>query len=193
MSRRISPGKRTHGESHTRLHNVWCGMNDRCNPNNTGSERYGKRGIRVCDEWYSYEAFAKWARENGYKEGLTIERIDVNGNYCPENCKWIPLVAQARNRRTTHWVIYKGERMSLAEACERAGLPYKQVFWRMRRGGWSFEKAISVPMGQDLGIREHEHSCAVCGKMFVSRSGKSLYCSLECYRVVKNAARRKNG
>lgn len=187
---RISPGKKTHGESHTRLHNIWCGINNRCDPNHISAERYGKRGIKICDEWQSYEAFAAWAVENGYNDGLTIERIDVNGDYCPENCAWVTLGKQARNRRTTHWVIYDGKKMSLAEACEIAGLPYKQVFWRMRRAGWSFEKAISTPMGADKGIKESMHMCVVCGDEFISHSPQSKYCSLNCYREYKNACRR---
>lgn len=187
--KRKSPGKRTHGESHTPLHNIWCGINNRCDPMHTHSEKYGKRGITVCEEWHSYEDFAKWARENGYKKGLTIERIDVNGNYCPENCTWIPQGQQARNRRTTHWVMYQGKRMSLAEACEIAGLPYKQVFWRMSRAGWSFEKAISTPMGATIGTKEHTNICIVCGKTFTSFSKASKYCSHDCYLVYRRAKR----
>lgn len=187
-----SPANKSHGESHTKLHNTWCEINKRCNPKNKASKRYGKRGIHICDEWKSYEAFAAWARGNGFREDLTIERIDVNGDYCPENCTWIPMEKQARNRRTTHWVTYEGERMSLAEACERAGLPYKQVFWRMRRAGWPFEKAISVPIGADLGIKEYSKTCVVCGNVFTSRSNHSKYCSTECFRIIKNA-KRKSG
>ena len=182
MKRYVS-GVRTHGESHTRLHNIWCGMNNRCDPAHahTSSDKYGKRGIRVCDEWWNYEKFAEWARNNGYQDGLTIERIDVNGNYCPENCKWIEFRKQARNRRTTHWVVYNGKKMSLAEACEIAGLPYKQVFWRMARAGWSFERAISTPMGADNGFREKTKTCVICGKTFTSLSNRKMYCSHECY------------
>ena len=136
-----------HNESHTPLHNIWCGMNKRCNPNKKSCKNYGDRGIKVCEEWSEYEAFANWARENGYREGLSIERIDVNGDYCPDNCTWIPMEKQARNRRTTHWVEYRGERMSLAEACERANLPYKQVFERIVKRKWPVDLALSVPMG----------------------------------------------
>jgi hypothetical protein len=121
-------------------------MNDRCNPNHADSKGYGKRGITICDDWKTYENFAEWARNNGYSDNLTIERIDVNGNYCPENCTWIPLAQQARNRRTTHWVEFNGRRMSLAEACEIAGLPYKQVFERIVKRHWEVEKALTVPM-----------------------------------------------
>ena len=134
-----------HGESHTHLHNVWCGMNNRCNPNHANTRGYGERGIIVCEEWKDYAKFAEWARTNGYEEGLTIERIDVNGNYCPENCCWIPHGEQARNRRTTKWVEWQGRKMSLAEAAEIAGLPYKQVHFRLKHG-WDLEKALTTPL-----------------------------------------------
>lgn len=137
-------GKR-HGMSHTPIHDIWCGINNRCNPNHAHSERYGKRGITVCAEWAVFENFRDWAFANGYKEGLTIERKDVNENYCPENCTWIPLAEQARNRRTTRWVEYCGRKMSLAEAAEIARLPYKQVHFRIKHG-WSVEKALSEPL-----------------------------------------------
>lgn len=135
----------THKESHTHLHNVWCGMNNRCNPNHKHCKGYGDRGIGVCKEWEDYEKFAKWARSNGYKEGLSIERIDVNGDYCPENCTWIEKEKQARNRRTTFWIDFRGRRMSLAEAAEIVGLPYKQVHYRIKHG-WSIEDALNTPL-----------------------------------------------
>ena len=152
-----------HGESHTHLHNIWCGMNNRCNPDHKDSENYGGRGIRVCDEWASYEAFSDWARNNGYEEGLTIERKDVNGNYCPENCTWIPMEKQARNRRTTHWVEWKGRKMSLAEACEIAGLPYKQVFERIVKHKWSLEDALATPMRDPHAKSELHRKCDELG------------------------------
>jgi hypothetical protein len=92
-----------------------------------------------------YENFRDWALKNGYELGLTIERIDVNGNYCPENCKWIPLSKQARNRTTTKWVDYEGRTMSLAEAAELSGLPYKEVHLRIKNG-WSEYDALHTPL-----------------------------------------------
>ena len=139
----------SHHESHTRLHNIWCDVGKRC----THHERYAGRGISRCKEWDNYETFAKWARENGYNDGLTLERINVNGNYCPENCKWIPLAEQARNRRTTFWVEYNGRKMSLAEAAEIAKLPYKQVHFRIKQG-WSIEKALSTPLKKESEIHK---------------------------------------
>lgn len=147
------PRNKTHNESHTRLHNIWCGMNNRCDPTHAHTERYGKRGISICEEWKQYENFASWARHNGYKDNLTIERKDVNGDYCPENCTWIELKKQARNRCTTHWVNFQGREMSLAEACEIANMPYKQVFERITKLNWSVETALMTPMHfKSLGI-----------------------------------------
>ena len=134
-------GNRMHGESHTRLHNIWCDMHKRCKFH----KKYGGRGIKVCEEWSKYEQFAKWARENGYDDYLTIERVDVNGDYCPQNFKWIEFSKQARNRTTTKWVNYQGKDMSLAEAAEISGIPYKQAHARIKKG-WSVEKALSEPI-----------------------------------------------
>lgn len=132
---------RFHRESHTRLHNIWCDMRKRCRHH----PMYAGRGIKVCDEWLEYENFARWARENGYEDSLTIERIDVNGDYCPQNCKWIAFNKQARNRTTTKWVTYMGREMSLAEAAEISGVPYKVVHARLKKG-WSLEKSLSEPL-----------------------------------------------
>lgn len=130
-----------HGESHTPLHNIWCGINKRCKHH----KRYAGRGIRICEDWSIYENFRDWSLSNGYEDGLTIERIDVNGDYCPENCKWIPFGKQARNRTTTKWVEYEGKTMSLAEAAELAGLPYKEVHLRIKKG-WSEYDALHTPL-----------------------------------------------
>lgn len=96
-----------HHKSHTRLYNVWNGMRQRCNdPNHKSYSNYGGRGIKVCDEWSEYSVFEKWALDNGYdvnaEYGIcTLDRIDVNGNYSPDNCRWVDIPTQAKNKRNS--------------------------------------------------------------------------------------------
>jgi len=92
---------RTHGESKTRLYSTWKAIKNRChNPNSSDYPQYGARGVSVCDEWRdSYEAFRDWALANGYSDELTIDRIDNNGNYTPDNCRWTTHTVQSRNTR----------------------------------------------------------------------------------------------
>lgn len=93
-----------HGHRHERLYWVWLGIKQRCtNPKSKDYPHYGGRGIKRCPEWNDYAMFREWAMNNGYAPGLTIERLDVNGNYCPENCAWIPKAEQGKNTtRTTN-------------------------------------------------------------------------------------------
>lgn len=114
---RMSNGNITHGMTGTRLYRVYKGMRDRCYyPNSDRYNAYGGRGIRICKEWLEDKnKFFEWALQNGYRDDLTIERIDVNGDYCPENCKWIPMSEQYKNKQSNY------HRLPNAYNAERGG------------------------------------------------------------------------
>ena len=144
----------THGETGTRLYNVWCGMRRRCTtPSDTNYRFYGARGIKVCKEWQSYEVFKEWAVESGYKDAergkFTLDRIDPNGNYEPSNCRWIDMKSQANNRRNSVILTYNGEAYTLRQWSEKLGICYGTLQWRYREG-WSVEEILS-PLKREKG------------------------------------------
>lgn len=120
-------------------------MKNRCyKPNTTYYEYYGGRGISICDEWRtSYEAFRDWAVSSGYMDGLTIDRIDVDGNYEPSNCRWVTGVAQANNRRSNRNYTYNGGTHDLTEWAKLRNINPKTLFSRIY-AGWDFERAITT-------------------------------------------------
>lgn len=124
-----------HGGAGTRLYEIWCSMRKRCNnPNASRYHLYGGRGIKVCEEWNTFPPFQEWAEKSGYADDLTLERQDVNGNYCPENCTWATMKRQCRNRRTNVLIELDGESHTLVEWCEKLGLNYHTVYSRIHRG-----------------------------------------------------------
>lgn len=140
--------KRSHGLSATKLYRVWGGMKSRCNnQKDEAYHNYGGKGIRVCDEWNNdYVVFNEWAKSNGYKSGLTIERKDCNGNYCPENCTWIPKSDQSNNTSRSIRIEFEGKIMTLKDWSVHLNVPYARIQSRIKQRGWSIEKTFKTPL-----------------------------------------------
>lgn len=134
------------GGSDTRIYRIWAHIKDRCyNKNHKSYADYGGRGITVCDEWLeSSKAFYDWSIANGYKDGLTIDRIDNNKGYYPDNCRWTTSKIQANNTRWNHNITYKGETKSIQLWGEELGIKPNTLLYRIRRG-WSIERAFTTP------------------------------------------------
>lgn len=140
-----------HGDTRTRLYDIWSHMKSRCSrPYDPRYKDYGGRGISVCEEWQMYGSFQKWAIENGYKDDLTIERIDNDKNYCPENCTWIPKSDQAKNRRINVMYTENGVTRNMREWAKIKGINYGTVQCRRKRG-WTLEKALNTPVKKYCG------------------------------------------
>lgn len=120
-----------------RIYNIWIRMKQRCYGSHTNDyPRYGGRGISVCEEWkQSFPAFYEWAMSHGYTDELSIERMDVNGDYCPANCKWIPMREQAKNKSNSHWITYKGESKILADWARTIGIETSLLRYRLKHWG----------------------------------------------------------
>lgn len=128
--------RNTDGFSGTKLKSVYMNILDRCyNAKNHAYKDYGGRGISVCDEWlHDFKAFYDWAMSNGYKEGLTIERINVNGEYAPENCRWATKKEQASNRRSNHLVNYNGKDYTVSQLADMLQVNRSTIYYRLKRG-----------------------------------------------------------
>ena len=134
-----------HNLTNTRLHRIWEKMHGRCFcPTSQDYTNYGGRGITICEEWKNdFKAFYDWAMANGYKDNLTIDRINVNGNYEPSNCRWVGAKVQQRNRRNNKLITFKGETHCLFEWAEIYNIPPKILSQRINRDKKTFEEAIS--------------------------------------------------
>lgn len=126
-----------HGMSNSPLFHIWTGMRYRCyNPNSPIYAHYGGKGICICDEWKDdFKSFYDWSIANGYKKGLTIDRIDYNGDYCPENCRWITNEQQQRNKSNVPLYEYKGRMFTTGQFEEFLGVIKRgYVLYRVKRG-----------------------------------------------------------
>jgi hypothetical protein len=148
-------GKSIHKMSYTRIYKTWMGMKSRCAyEKDKHYLNYGGRGIKVCDEWQNnFSTFYEWAMANGYSDNLTIDRVDVNGNYEPNNCRWVDRKTQANNRTNNKVIEYRDEMHTLAEWSEILGVKYETLAARLNKYKWSVEQAFStgpLPRGWNL-------------------------------------------
>ena len=139
-----------HHKKGTRIYRIWSSMKQRClNKNSKHYRNYGAREIKVCDEWKNdFMSFYNWAIANGYRDNLTIDRIDVNGNYEPSNCRWTTVKEQANNRRNNNLIEYDGEKHNLQEWIEilPINISHSVLWGRIYKYNWDVEKAFTTPV-----------------------------------------------
>lgn len=141
-------GNYKHGLRHKRIYNIWRTMRQRCsNPKCINYKNYGGKGISVCSELGDASKFADWAYSNGYSENMTIDRIDVNGNYTPDNCRWVTQKIQQNNRSNNRIIECRGEKHTLSEWAEITHISSHTIHARIKKLGWSVEKSLFTPVG----------------------------------------------
>lgn len=131
-----------------------------CNKNSKSYENYGGRGIKVCDEWLdSYEAFESWCLANGFADGLAIDRIDNDGPYAPDNCRFVTPAQNNQNRRSTRYYTINGVTKNIQQWCDEFGINRGTVITRLKHG-WSFEDAVTKP------VKKGRDKSSLIGKKF---------------------------
>lgn len=145
-----------HGLHKSKIYGIWQAIKRRCYKDIGYKSKYYKdKNIKVCDDWLDKENgfmnFYRWSMENGYKEGLTIDRIDNNGNYEPNNCRWVDMYVQNNNTSSNKYVTYNNETHTVAEWCRKLNLNYHRTICRLL-SGWSVEKAFTTPK-----LEKHDH------------------------------------
>lgn len=160
-NKRVKHGESpNHGKKASRLYTIWANMRSRCNnPNAQSYAYYGARGIKVCPKWDEYSEFKKWAHATGYSDDLSIDRIDTDGDYTPENCRWATHKEQMNNTRRNHLLEYGGESMTMKAWSERTGIPYHTLKHRINTYGFTTEEALTrtVSTGNNQTLRRRFH------------------------------------
>lgn len=170
-----------HGKSKTRIYHIWRDMRERCYiPRKIGYHNYGGRGIVVCEQWKGsndFLNFYNWAMANGYRDDLTIDRIDVNGNYEPSNCRWASQKEQQNNKRNTIYITYKNETKPLVEWSQMFNMNYMTLLRRFR-DKWSAERMFETPIKGSRRFLEYNgkrYKCSELAHQYGLRSETLLY------------------
>ena len=155
--------KKTHGMTKTPLYVVWKSMRKRCNCATCQDyKNYGGRGIKICDEWNDFINFYSWAVNNGYQKGLSIDRIDVNGNYEPSNCRWADSKTQGRNKRDTIFMAYEGQVLPLQTVVELSGIKRTTLARRLKSGWSDYDASHISPSKKVIRVKaKHSHKISV--------------------------------
>lgn len=144
----LKNSKTKHGYYGTRIYRIYTHMKARCyNSHIPNFERYGGRGIKICDEWLGdngFENFCRWAMSNGYDDSLSIDRIDNDGNYEPSNCRWADLETQANNKSNSCLITFNGETRTMQEWANITGIKRGTIESRINQHGWTVEKALTI-------------------------------------------------
>ena len=149
----MKKGNLKHGMRHSPIFESWRHMKQRCkNPNDKDYKNYGGRGIGYCAEWEDFSVFLKWSLENGYKSDLTIDRIDNNKDYTPENCRWVTRYQQNNNRRCNIQITHNGETRTLSQWCKLLDLKYPRTYYRLVVRGYDVEQAFRKEKLNELAI-----------------------------------------
>ena len=137
----------THGLSGTRLYSIWCDMHKRCEkPSNKRYENYGGRGITVCSDWQTFQPFYDWAMKSGYQPSLSIDRINVDREYSPKNCRWATSVEQQNNTTRNKYIQFRGKTMTQAQWARETGISQGVIKDRLNKLNWGVEQALTTPI-----------------------------------------------
>lgn len=166
-----------HGMSKTRIYGIYLGMIDRCYDSvHCGSYHYyGGRGISICEEWDEFINFYNWAMANGYEETLTIDRIDNDGNYEPNNCRWVTMAVQESNKRTNHYIEFNGEKMTMSQCAKMNGVSINAFRYLVCNLGETPEDAIKNI------LYKKEHPEEFDRRRYVIYQGEKM-CVADCVR-----------
>lgn len=138
-----------HSRSGSRIYRIWCGIKNRClNTHLKVYPLYGGRGIKICDEWIGdngFQNFYDWAMANGYDDTLTIDRVDNDKGYSPDNCRWVDMKIQSNNTRRNVCFEYNGETLTISQIARKYNMPYKLLYKRLHNFGWTVEEAVNKP------------------------------------------------